>query len=130
MDPGEECDDGNDTNGDGCSSDCAFEDNDGDGIVDVEDRCLLTRIPEGVPTQHLNANRYAIVTGTRNGSGVVVFDTPSEAHKKPGPVVTTADTGGCSCEQILAASGETHGQQESKLGCTLDTMQAWIRSLP
>jgi cysteine-rich repeat protein len=47
LDPGEECDDGNDTDGDGCSSSCTIEpteticddriDEDGDGLVDCAD---------------------------------------------------------------------------------------------
>jgi cysteine-rich repeat protein len=47
LSPGEECDDGNNTDGDGCSSDCTIEpppeicedrvDNDGDGLVDCAD---------------------------------------------------------------------------------------------
>jgi len=34
---GEECDDGNLVNGDGCSSVCLLEDNDGDGVLDVDE---------------------------------------------------------------------------------------------
>lgn len=47
LEEGEECDDGNVQDGDGCSSTCLLEegpiqDRDGDGIPDAEDPCPLT----------------------------------------------------------------------------------------
>lgn len=126
VDPGEECDDGNTVSGDGCSADCRIEDLDHDGVVDLEDRCPDTRIPEGVPTQRLGFERYAIVTGARTRDGHVLFDRGTFWYR-PGRAVTTADTGGCSCEQILSALGGR--QDETRLGCRGDTIDAWIRSI-
>ncbi|MFO0757209.1 MAG: DNRLRE domain-containing protein [Byssovorax sp.] len=41
IDPGEQCDDGNGVNGDGCDASCQLEcaDTDGDGVCDLEDDC-------------------------------------------------------------------------------------------
>jgi cysteine-rich repeat protein len=40
VDAGEECDDGNAVDGDGCSADCILEpDSDGDGVADFADNC-------------------------------------------------------------------------------------------
>jgi cysteine-rich repeat protein len=39
VDPGEECDDGNTLDGDGCSHDCKIEHSCGDGIVDPGEQC-------------------------------------------------------------------------------------------
>jgi len=38
LDPGEQCDDGNTTNGDGCSSECVLE-KCGDGVLDTGEEC-------------------------------------------------------------------------------------------
>jgi cysteine-rich repeat protein len=126
VDPGEECDDGNTVSGDGCSADCRLEDLDHDGVADLEDRCLDTRIPEGVPTRYLGFERYAIVTGARTRDGLAIFDTVT-FWRHPGRPVTTADTGGCSCEQILSVLG-AH-RDETRLGCRGETIATWIRSI-
>ncbi|MCA9546939.1 MAG: thrombospondin type 3 repeat-containing protein, partial [Myxococcales bacterium] len=45
--PGEQCDDGNNDNGDGCSRDCLVEaDADGDGVLDAVDNCPLAANPD------------------------------------------------------------------------------------
>ena len=41
LDPGEQCDDGNNVDGDGCQADCTFcVDEDGDDVCDDDDDCL------------------------------------------------------------------------------------------
>jgi cysteine-rich repeat protein len=129
VDPDEECDDGNDASGDGCSPECTLEDLDADGVIDLEDRCLGTRVPEGVPTQRLGVNRYAITTGSRNRDGLIVFDTANSGRQRPARIFTTGDTAGCSCEQIIVSLGG-RGQDDVRLGCSLDTMETWIGGLP
>jgi cysteine-rich repeat protein len=126
LDFGEECDDGNTVSGDGCSADCRLEDLDHDGVPDLEDRCPGSRIPEGVPTRHLGMQRYAVVTGSRTRDGFVVFDTVTSAFGT-NRIVTTADTRGCTCEQILGVLGAR--EDELKLGCRADTIATWIRGL-
>ena len=39
LDPGEQCDDGNNDDGDGCSADCTFESLCGDGVLDPGEQC-------------------------------------------------------------------------------------------
>ena len=39
LDPGEECDDGNNVDGDGCSADCTIEGFCGDGVLDPGEEC-------------------------------------------------------------------------------------------
>jgi len=75
VDSGENCDDGNVVAGDGCSAECTLEDLDRDGVLDLEDDCPATRIPEGIPSQHLGNQRYAIISGARDHADYVVFDT-------------------------------------------------------
>ena len=89
-------------------------DADGDGVADLcADVCPGTVIPEGVPTQGLKKNRYALVNGD------TIFDTVGS-----GELFTTTDTGGCSCEQIIAA---LHlGSGETKNGCSVGNMRRWI----
>ena len=41
LGPGEECDDGNDEPGDGCTPDCLLESVCGNGIVDFGEQCEL-----------------------------------------------------------------------------------------
>jgi len=121
IEAGEECDDGNTDDGDGCSATCELEDLDGDGVLDVQDACLGTAVPESVPTRERAHGRYAIMTGSRTADGTVLFDGSN------GAVFTTGDTAGCSCEQILAAMGKTGDEQ--RYGCTGDTMRSWIKKV-
>lgn len=96
-------------------------DADADGVCGHEDLCPGTVLPESVPTILLRANRFAEV----DGDGV--FDTTVPARRRArraAPPYTVVDTGGCSCEQIIAAS--ELGQGLRKFGCTKDVMNAWI----
>jgi len=93
-------------------------DSDGDGVLDDMDVCPGTVIPEGVPTQSLGVNRFALV----NGDGI--FDTTLPNGKGPGASFTIEDTAGCSCEQIIAAQGLGKGHE--KFGCSLGAMREWV----
>lgn len=95
-------------------------DADGDGVLDGDDVCPGTVIPEGVPTRSLGVNRYALVDGD------TVFDTTSPPGRGngPGDVFTTTDTAGCSCEQIIAELGLGNGH--TFFGCSLSAMRDWV----
>ena len=107
-----------DFDGDGIGDACDPDD-DNDGVFDEGDACSATLIPEGVPTNGLNPNRWALTDGD------TIFDTISRGKGKgPGRSYTTADTGGCSCEQIIAAQGLGNGH--TKFGCSISAMDDWV----
>jgi hypothetical protein len=118
-------DPGQDTDGDGTKDAtdlCPFDaedDEDRDGICGDVDRCPGTTLPEGVPTAHLGHNRFA----DTDGDGV--FDTPSYNGNAKTRVYTLADTGGCTCEQIIASAGL--GTGHSRFGCSAGAMEDWVR---
>jgi hypothetical protein len=93
-------------------------DSDGDGVLDDVDFCPGTVIPEGVPTQSLGTNRWALV----DGDGI--FDTTPPKGKGPQASFTIEDTAGCSCEQIIAALHLGNGH--TKFGCSLGAMRNWV----
>lgn len=95
-------------------------DSDGDGVLDGDDLCPGTVIPENVPTKKLGVNRYALVDGD------LVFDTTSPPGKGggPGDVFTTTDTAGCSCEQIIDALDLGNGHVFN--GCSIGAMRDWV----
>lgn len=122
-------------------------DRDGDGVGDDVDNCLLTPnpdqadadldgfgdacdtcptgtvIPEGVPMVRLLPNHYALV----DGDGI--FDTVTRGRSpRPSTSFTLEDTGGCSCEQIVAARGLGAGPLMH--GCPVGVMRDWVDSLP
>ena len=78
-----------------------------------------TANPEaGVPKVRLGTNRWALMNGD------TVFDTKKPRGNGPDLSFTTTDTGGCSCEQIIAAQGL--GQGHVKFGCSTSAMEDWI----
>jgi hypothetical protein len=95
-------------------------DADGDGIDDGVDFCLDTIIPESVPTNCLGVNRWALV----DDDGM--FDTTPPPGGGGGPDFdfSVADTGGCSCEQIIEAADLGWGH--TKFGCSTGAMLQWI----
>ena len=97
-----------------------FGDSDGDGVPDNLDVCPDTVIPEDVPTSGLGVNRWALV----DGDGI--FDTTLPPGGGGGPPVgfNIEDTGGCSCEQIIAALGL--GQGHVMFGCSTSALLAWV----
>ncbi len=92
------------------------KDEDADGVPNDLDICAGTTIPEGVPTQGLGNNRFALVDGD------FVFDSG-----KSTVVFTVGDTGGCSCEQIIDALGLGAGQ--TKFGCSQSVIEAWVEMI-
>ena len=78
-----------------CTLPVPEEDADDDGVLDADDLCPDTVIPEGVPTEELKANRWALV----DNDGV--FDTLPPKGKGPRRSYTIDETAGCSCEQII-----------------------------
>jgi hypothetical protein len=95
-------------------------DRDGDGVLDNFDVCPGTVIPEGVPTKKLKNKRWALTDGD------FLFDTVITGNGKgSNRSYTTADTAGCSCEQIIVAQGIV-GKSNLKNGCSSGVMDAWI----
>ena len=104
------------------AGDACDPDDDNDGVADGGDLCYGTLVPESVPTDELKPNNYALVDGDD------VFDTVVKGKGK-GPEVsfTLVDTGGCSCEQIIAAAGLGGGH--TKHGCAVGEMEAWVEAV-
>jgi len=94
--------------------DVVLSDADGDDVLDSHDACPNTRIPEGAPTQRLRPNRYAL-------TGDAGHDTFESTHMAK---ITTAETRGCSCEQIVEAMDLGVGQL--RFGCSRSVMTQWI----
>ena len=94
-------------------------DSDGDGIVDEEDMCSETVLPE---LHELRPNHYADI----DGDGI--FEVNTGSAKKPVIVdseFTLEITQGCGCSQILDLKpGKNKG--EGKFGCTKGTMQNFL----
>ena len=112
----------------GCSD--AQVDGDGDGVCNDGamsngpsacmgiDACPETVIPEGVPTVKLGTNRWALLDDDFE------FDTTAPKGKGPGQSYSTADTDGCSCEQIITALDL--GKGHTKHGCSISAMDEWV----
>ena len=97
----------------------ADADADGDGVLDYDDFCPDTVIPEGMPTVQLNPNHWAL---TDNDS---VFSTLIKGKGKgPNRSYIIEDTAGCSCKQIIEAQGLGGGH--AKHGCSISAMDDWI----
>jgi len=97
-----------------------FDDSDSDGVLDLLDNCPGTTIPESVPTTgQLKPNHWALTDGDFE------FDTVTKGKGKgPNRSYSTADTAGCSCEQIIEAQGLGNGL--SKYGCSIGVMDSWV----
>jgi hypothetical protein len=97
------------------------DDKDRDGVRDDIDMCPDTSIPEGVPTSRLGKIRFALVDDD------LIFDTNPLNGVGPKTTFTTADTGGCSCEQIIAALRLGWlGRIHKKFGCGISVMKIWF----
>jgi len=97
-------------------------DQDDDGVLDGDDICPDTAIPEVVPTVRLRPNRRAL---TDDNS---VFDTVIKGKGKgPNCSYIIADTAGCSCEQIIEA--QDLGNGHTYHGYSVSAMDEWIESL-
>ncbi|MGQ7848734.1 thrombospondin type 3 repeat-containing protein [Granulosicoccus sp. 3-233] len=102
--------------GDACDADI-----DGDALNNELDLCPTTLIPDAAPTRTLRTNRFAL-TQPGDGSAPVPFTSTSRRQ------FTTADTGGCSCADILAQPGFASSQQQT-YGCTATTLLRWQRAI-
>lgn len=94
-------------------------DDDNDGVLDADDHCQFSVLPELVPTESLMPNHYADV----DGDGYFESRSPKSKtlleNLKP-----FGETFGCSCKEILDAKpGQDEG--ETKFGCTGGTLTVW-----
>lgn len=90
-------------------------DTDGDGVIDRDDRCPDTELPEPMPPRW-KRNRYLA-----NGSGVFVDPVGREAG------TTLADTAGCSGTQIIEAA-DLH-RHHTRFGLTRRAIERWVDHL-
>ncbi len=106
-----------DFDGDGLGDACD-PDIDGDMVVNASDACPQTVIPEAVPTSGtLGANRWAL----HRGDGVFTQAPPQAGSVHSFDAVVTD---GCSCEQIVAATGK--GSAHLRMGCSTSVILDWI----
>jgi len=91
---------------------------DNDGVLNDDDFCPGTMLPEEAPTKSLGTNRWALVDDDFE------FDTTAPNGRGPGRSYSTTDTAGCSCEQIIAAQGL--GDGHTKFGCSISAMDDWV----
>jgi hypothetical protein len=116
-----------DSDGDGIGDACdscpvdPLNDADHDGVCGDVDLCPDTAIPEALSPSDLGVNRWALV----DGDGV--FDTRLPKGRGPTRSYTIADTGGCSCSQIIAALGL--GKGHAKFGCSISAMDDWLEQM-
>jgi hypothetical protein len=104
-------------------------DADGDGVLDYDDYCPGTVIPEDVPTVDLKPNHWALMTdGDDDDGDFFEFDTVIKGKGKgANRSYWIEDTAGCSCEQIIAAQGLGGGH--AKHGCSISAMDDWVEFL-
>jgi hypothetical protein len=99
-------------------------DSDQDGVCDADDICPDTAPsdPEaGVPSMYLGRARWADM----DGDGT--FESGSGKAARRGGAPTMADTGGCSCAQIIQ---QLHlGRGHHRLGCSVGAMRRWEKSV-
>ncbi len=93
------------------------QDADGDGVLDANDVCPATSLPDPQPTLGLRKNRYIasangeFVDNSGNSSGIRV-----------------QDTGGCSGAQVIVEAGL--GEGHTRFGITRSALLDWIEALP
>jgi hypothetical protein len=100
--------------------DCVDTDDDNDGVDDAADLCPETVIPEPPPLSgQLGTNRWAL----RNSDGTFTQAPPQAGARRS---FSTADTGGCSCGQIVdRLRGRALGHR--KRGCSSGLIRRWVR---
>ncbi len=92
----------------------AVADTDSDGVLDVNDVCPGTVLPDMAP--ELKINRYSV-----NEAGEFVSD------GKAAPIYTIAETGGCSPRQIVEEA--ELGVGHLRFGLSRSALEAWIAEL-
>jgi hypothetical protein len=90
-------------------------DSDGDGVLDPDDVCPATVVPDE-PTDGLKKNRFA---ADASGAFLDGEGTPSG--------YTLVDTGGCSATQIIERA--ELGTGHTRFGISRSALEAWIASL-
>lgn len=107
---------------DNVSLDIIRRDSDLDGVLDTDDLCPNTLIPESSAKNGLLPNKHALLDN--DGS----FDTqlPYGGGSGSGNSYTTTDTKGCSCEQIVTSM--ELGKGHSKHGCSTGVMDKFIKN--
>lgn len=99
VDPDEDCDDGNDVNGDGCNSNCVES-----GVIDWES--TFARGPMEATTLAVNDDGEVLVLGNSGSSEDVRYSDWRRLYAPNGDIVSTGDTGGFDASRITA-SGDT-----------------------
>lgn len=94
-----------------------LDDADADGLCGDVDVCGGTVFPESVPTRSLKPNHYALLDANAS------FEVGLARGGVATSAVTLQTTGGCSCEQIIAALGLGHGH--AKHGCSPGVIGDW-----
>jgi endonuclease/exonuclease/phosphatase family metal-dependent hydrolase len=100
-----------------------LNDEDDDGVPNDLDMCPGTVKPEGVPTQHLGTNRWALV----DDDGVFDTTPPNGRGNGLNRTLTLGDTAGCSCEQIIEELDLGNGHV--KFGCSIGVMENWMAAV-
>lgn len=94
-------------------------DSDGDGVLDTDDACADTVIPDPtIPTQEHGVNRWAMVDDDDT------FDTTSPNGNSPDRSYSISDTAGCNAEQIATAMDLGRGHW--KFGLSISAMDDWV----
>ena len=93
-----------------------FGDLDGDGVENSADMCPGTVIPEDVPTRFLLPLRFALT----DDDTVFNVGLPRVFGRIR---ITTEDTAGCSCSQIIDALGASSFNR--RYGCGIVTITRW-----
>ncbi|MFK8051396.1 MAG: hypothetical protein AB8F65_00370 [Woeseiaceae bacterium] len=97
-------------------------DQDGDGVADNRDVCPGTVIPETTTSGRVGRLRFTLANDD------FVFDRGGDPDQFSFVIpVTTTDTAGCSCNQIIDALDLGNGQR--KFGCSAGVLRRWIRSV-
>jgi len=99
--------------------DVCDEDIDNDGVLNKNDFCSKTILPESIPIKNLNKNHYADIDGDR------IFETKIKKSIVDSQYILT-DTYGCSCGQILKLKPGKNNR-ERKSGCSKLTIEDFIK---
>jgi hypothetical protein len=102
------------------------DDEDNDKILDENDFCPNTQLPEqNVTSKKLHPNHFAAIDEDGVFETLIRIIGPGEDPEEIDSKYTLEDTKGCSCEQILELKpGKNKG--EKKYGCTKGTMDNFI----
>lgn len=94
---------------------------DADGVVDTDDLCANTIMPEKAPSLGLTTQRHVML----DDSGM--FSTRAADGEIGHGTFSIGDTAGCSCAQLIESMGL--GDSHTRFGCTAFALQEWISTL-